>query len=280
LLIALIGLVTLALGGAAEAKPKKLGSVQTRTATAQGSGNDAILTATATCPKKSRAISGGFSGTPVTSDALPIIYESVKVGQRSWRTSSQIVDEVAPSDTVSLTSVVYCRKGAPKTSVVTNTAATPVPSPATPTGTSTATCRGNKLATAGGFFMPPPILTNGVPSDSFRISAVSWQVTVQILGATTVTSHVYCAKSKEPTPVTTTTSSSSQFAPTTTTAACAGKRNPLAGGFTMSGSTHLSTPPGVFYPYESLRADRKSWKASGVHGGTAATTLSAIAYCG
>ena len=64
--------------------PPDPGAIQEQSATATASGNGATATATASCPPGTKAAGGGFNAPPI-GDAIPLVYESVKVGHGSWR---------------------------------------------------------------------------------------------------------------------------------------------------------------------------------------------------
>jgi hypothetical protein len=87
-------------------KPFK-GKVRASSATGSSATSAAqSSTARASCPKRSVALSGGFSTTPLPGPGLtyPAIYESFRSGQRAWMASA--VPGSQPS--VSITSYAYC----------------------------------------------------------------------------------------------------------------------------------------------------------------------------
>jgi hypothetical protein len=52
---------------------------------------------------------GGRFDAPSSGDLVGLVYESVKVEQRAWRASVQLLDPGDPS-ALDLTTYVYCRK--------------------------------------------------------------------------------------------------------------------------------------------------------------------------
>ena len=78
----------LAVAGAADAKKKAPAKLRTATAVATVTGSPNLATATATCPNKTRVISGGFTTTaPAISTHWLNVYESQRVGDTKWRVS-------------------------------------------------------------------------------------------------------------------------------------------------------------------------------------------------
>jgi hypothetical protein len=170
----------------------------------------AIATATATCPKAERpdqrprrAISGGFQMKGVVpvfttqgNPRLPpsgsgVVYESRKVGQRSWRVSAQSL-----WGTFTLKVFVYCQSEVPKTTHASTTVATPGTSQIGPA--TAARCRSGK-AVAGGFSTPPPFTATGAANTvigSLPSGKTGWEAQVLSSQASSLTSYVYCAKRK------------------------------------------------------------------------------------
>lgn len=263
-------------------KAKKPGPIVTRSASAGASGNGSVVTATATCPGKTKAISGGFSQTPVgpgTSYA-GLVYESQKVGQKSWRVSSQVVDS-GPPDSISLTTFVYCRKNVKGTSAA--SASVPKPAVLADGPSVAASCAGKKKAMGGGSFTSPPVTgpssADSILTGSLPAGPLSWQSQVLsgAAGANTLTSVAYCAKGKAPTTVSTTGSVPPPNVAVTTTVSCSGKKRMIAGGFSQ---TPQGAPPtGYFLVHESVRNGDKTWSVSGVKVGPPAIAPIAAGYC-
>jgi hypothetical protein len=87
----------------------KQGLVEAASAGPTVSGTEATSTATATCPRHSTPIAGGFSATPPTGPGLayPSIFESRPDGMGGWRVSANPWTQSA----VGVTSYVYCAHG-------------------------------------------------------------------------------------------------------------------------------------------------------------------------
>jgi hypothetical protein len=261
---------------AGKAKPPKASTV---TATAVATGPQAIASATATCPGGQRAIGGGFRA-PSSIDVVGVVYESVKVGQRSWRASVQLLDIGDPS-ALTLTTQVNCRARAPRTRAAFTTIPTDGVTGIGPTAT--ARCSPKANAISGGYSMPAPLIDNVATSlvmDSRRSGTGAWatRVATGAAGPSTVTTHVYCAERRkellersatgEPTNV--------DFGPSSSTATCETPRVPFAGGFAQPGSNVES-----FFVVTESRRVNEGWLVSALHSGRdPAVSLSSFAYCG
>jgi len=258
-----------------KAKPVK---ATTATETASATGPRSTATATATCPPGTRAIGGGFQA-PSSVAVIGIVYESVKVRQRAWRASVQLLDIGAPS-TLTLTVQVNCRSRAPRT----RTAFTTVPTTGvTQIGpTATAHCSPETRAISGGFSMPPPLIGTIATSlvfDSRRGGSGSWETRMATGAAapSTITTEVYCAERRELAERSNPSEpNSTDFGVSTATAPCESPLVPFAGGFEQPASTVLS----FLVVTESVRVG-DGWRASALHSGSnPAVTLSSFAYCG
>ena len=254
------------------------GAIQEVNSTATASGNGSTATATATCPGGTKAAGGGFSA-PSSSEAVPLVYESVKVHQKAWRSSVQLLEPGDPSP-LTLTTYVYCRSHFPAT----KTAAATVPT----NGhlqigpTAEATCSPGRVAVAGGFHMPAPLTGPTVTDlffDSIRSSDTAWDARVVTgpAGPSTITSEVYCAR-RGGVPVEVTGSSAPNGFDSTTstaTATCPDGLSPAAGGFAQPDSVVFS----FFFIDGSRRVDN-GWQVSALHIGTdPAIALQAAGYC-
>ena len=195
--------------------PKKNPKLKVVKAFGSAGATAAIATATATCPKTERpelgpwrAISGGFQMKGVqpvfTTPNLPpspptargVVYESRKIGQRSWRVSAQSL-----MGTFTLKVFLYCQNGVPKTRqdiALTAAATTPQVGP-----TAVARCSSSK-SVSGGFSTAPPFTASGAANTviaSMPSGKKGWLAQVlsspsSHAGITSVTSYVYCAKRK------------------------------------------------------------------------------------
>jgi hypothetical protein len=274
----------------AEAKPapvKKPGPIRTRSKTTTASGHGAILSATATCPGKTKAISGGFLAPPIRAGggALPVVYESLKAGPNAWRASAQLIDITSPpAEAASLTAFVYCRKNAPK-SVPVAASLHAEPTPLIYGPSPTAACPAPLRAVAGGFTsgpqLPAPPPANAfvtLPFESYRIAPGIWR-TGAVSGTGVdgaVTTFAYCSKSRRAPKEATARGipATASQAKSTVDARCA-KGKPISGGFSDQGA---GIKTGAFYPYESRRAGR-AWRVSALSQGTGPLTFIAHAYC-
>jgi hypothetical protein len=252
-----------------------LASTRSTTITLPGSPPLLPMSATAKCPKHKRATGGGFLTAPFTADPAVFVFESRKVGQRSWRVSAA----ENGSSAVPITVFVYCSKGAPKTTEKSATIAVPA---GPGIFSADASCGSSGKARAGGFLTPlsPPFANSGNMVDSFRLGAKTWRSRFYPqIGTPTLTSYAYCAKEKKPKA-----RIGTAFSPlgpvssnvTALSAGCTRGTAPVAGGFSAPDTTQAGI--GFSLPYESLRAG-KSWRVSEHHNDPASHALQAIAYC-
>lgn len=103
------------------------------------------------CPKGTRATGGGFRQTQQNVITLGVVFESRKIGQRTWRVSVQLADHGAATGKIKVTAVAYCRAGAPRTAERSKSMTIPG---ANLIGSATAACPPGKEAVAGGFQTP------------------------------------------------------------------------------------------------------------------------------
>lgn len=279
-MLAALGVVlamTVAAASAAAHSPLPAG-VQEASATATASGDGSTASATATCPPGTKAAGGGFD-VPSSKAAVGLVYESVKVDQRSWRASVQVFDP-GNADTLTLTTYAYCRDHSPATHVSSQTVPTDGQLQLGPTAS--ATCPHGEAAMAGGFHMPPPLVTPTVTElffDSLRDGTSSWdgRVVTGPAGPSTISSEAYCTARQDlpvevdgmsgPNGVNGTSS--------TATATCPAGLTPAAGGFAQPDSDLTS----FFFVYSS-RLVGDGWQVSALHSGfDPAVPLQAAGYC-
>jgi hypothetical protein len=275
---------------AATAKPSSQGGSQSHgaphaggileaSATAQASGDESTASATATCPPGSKAAGGGFDA-PSSSEVVGIVYESVKVHQHAWRASVQLLDPGDPT-TLTLTTFVYCRAHFPATKSSAKTVPTDGQVQFGPTAS--AACPHGEVAVAGGFHMPPPLISPTVTDlffDSLRSGDSGWDATVVTgpAGPSSVTSEAYCTKAMAP-PVEVDGASSPNgrdSVDSTATATCPAGLSPATGGFSQPDSSLAS-----FFFVHTSRLVGDGWQVQGFHSGAdPAVALDAAAYCG
>ena len=148
--------------------------------------------------------------------------------------------------------------------------------------TASAACPRDAVAVAGGFDMPPPLVSPTVTElffDSLRSSDSSWDARVATgpAGPSSLSSEAYCARSMSA-PV----EADGASAPngldstrSTATATCPAGLSPAAGGFAQPESGVVS-----FFFVDSSRRVGDSWQVSGLHSGNEpAVPLDAAAYC-
>ena len=300
--------------GAADAKPHLGKPVLAKVVTSAETAG-AIATATPSCPKERhwatgrsqgpwRAVSGGFSMSVGQAVVVPggfvvreptgsgVVYESRKIGQRSWRTSAQSLWGM-----ITLESYVNCQRRVPKTRSASSTVVTPGTPRVGPAAV--ATCRAGKTV-AGGFSTPPPLTSTGAANTvvgSIPSGRKGWQAEVVSNRASRLTSYVYCAKRKRaarllrsnPLDLSVATLANWE-AHTYFMSSCPGKRVPAdhpkvvpfgefvpgVGGFSEQGLT-----PSQYLIPTFLRSSPVEWHANAIKVGSGTpVTLSAVTLCG
>jgi hypothetical protein len=252
----------------------------TKSKSATAAGNFAIASATAKCPSGQRATGGGFTAPAATAFPLIRVYESRKLGQRSWRASGQIFDPGLSGTALTVTAFAYCSDGAPSTK---SKSASVTAASGNAFFAADAKCSSGK-AQAGGFLGPPPNVGGSAShrvADSYRVDKKTWRSRMRASDpGITFTSYVYCADEKKPAARSGSTSSSTPGTPhTALSAECKPGTKPVAGGFSQPNAT-LAGGAGLFERfYESFKSGKR-WQASAFHIGTTSTTLNSIAYCG
>jgi hypothetical protein len=253
----------------------------TKSKSATAAGDFAIASATAKCPSGQRATGGGFATSAATMFPFILVYESRKIGQRSWRASGQVFAPFAIGPARTLKAFAYCDDGAPatksKSASITSTGANALLA-------ADAKCSSGQQAQAGGFLGPPPNrggggLENHRVADSYRSDKKTWRSRMRTFVAAvgvTFTSYVYCADKKKPAArIGSTTVAGDDVLATALSFECKRDTKPAAGGFNQLNAAPASN---FFHFYESLKSG-KGWRASAYHGGTTSTTLNSIAYC-
>jgi hypothetical protein len=256
-------------------------AASTRSQSATAAGPGAIATATAKCPRGQRATGGGFTFPLQTGEPRLEVYESRKVGQRSWRASAQIFDEFALGTARTITAFAYCRDGAPATK--SKSASVTSVGDSFAFFAADARCTAGK-AQAGGFRAPSAQNQVGVDildvMDSYRAGRKTWRSRMASgASGTTFTSYVYCADEKKPAARSgSVTTAASQLPVTALSAECKRGTRPVAGGFSQPNASRA--PQGLFFGLHESFKSGKRWRVSGVHSsGGGSTTLNSIAYC-
>ncbi|MFL5906575.1 MAG: hypothetical protein ACJ75Z_03125 [Solirubrobacterales bacterium] len=284
-----VGLLVAATASTAPAKPlvggawshgagKADGAVPLASPPVSATGNGSTATATATCPTGTKAVGGGFNA-PASGDAVALVYESVKVRQRTWRSSMQLLDRGDP-DTGTLTTYVYCDQQVPATHTVAVTLPTTGQVHVGPTAK--ASCPPGQVTMAGGFRMPAPLIPPTVTSlffDSLRSGTGAWDTRVVTgpAGPSSFTSEAYCGpRPKAPVEASGLSDPNAVDSSRSTAGAdCPNDLSPAAGGFAQPDSSVIS----FFFVDQSMRVG-DGWQVSAVHsGGEPAISLRAAVYC-
>lgn len=247
-------------------KPGKVINVPAASNPVTGVG--AVVTETAVCPAKTRAVGGGWL-------AGGIVFESRMVGVNAWRVSAQNRTDHASG----LVTYAYCRKGAPKTIAVSQTS---IAGAAGAGSSAIAKCPRGRKAVAGGFTATLPIesgLVENVVTDSLRLGADRWRTQVLTGKAGAMTGFAYCAKRNKAPPARTGSAPTvtGDLTPTTAVSPSCGNQTAMMGGFSQVGATGFSV---AFPAYTVSKRNGKTWHVSATDVGGGPLTVSATAYCG
>lgn len=279
--------------------------------TASVTGAGAIATATATCPQGGakgqwRAISGGFfmstytsppfgdENTPVIPFGSGVVFESRRVGQRSWRVSAQSL-----WGRVDLKALANCQRGAPKPRAITQKLATPGDDRLGPA--LSAQCPSGR-AVSGGFVTPAPFVAGEATNTViglFPAGTRAWKVQVVSNQPSSVTAISYCAeRGRKPKLAGSAGGASPETRATADTVAnstgqfCPARRfAPGGGGFRQEGATAFQYfLPTILYQGPAFDSDPRTprkgyvgnnWHAAGLKVGTGtAVRMRSVALCG
>jgi hypothetical protein len=278
---AAIALVLLAAPPAGEAKKGKQPKVPPATVVTGAptiiTGQYAVGTASATCPKGAQAIAGGFAATTPSPDATWVnLFESQRAGTRGWRVSGvQMFGGQA-----GLTSYAVCQ--AMKDKLKTRSVSVPLGVVGS-TITGLARCPAGTKVLSGGFSVPAAnSASSAMVSRSILGNGIGWVVDATRLSGTdagNMTAYSYCAALGK----TATRSSSiavlgsTGLAQYATTPACPKNTSLRGGGFATS--TPVNGSAGSALVFESRPVDL-TWRSAAAPGGPAAkSTLVSNSYC-
>ena len=264
----------------------------------------AVLSVTATCPRDTGgkspwlALSGGFRLTRTTPGAVmpaerrAVVFESRRVGARSWRVSAQSLEGAA-----TLQGFANCQRNVPKPRAITSKILTPGEDRLGPA--TTAQCPSGR-AVSGGFATPPPLGSGEAANavvDLFPTGTRAWRARVVSNQQSSLTVFSYCAqrqrkpqiKTAAADPLATATADNTETR--SATGRCPARRvSPGGGGFRQPSATASqyllprfsmqrpvfvgSGPSGTVYGGEV-------WQAEGLKVGDGTpVTLTAVALCG
>jgi hypothetical protein len=283
--LALLAAATFTTGASAarNAKAKHAGAPLTRSTTIQLPPHQ-LLTATATCPGGTRAVGGGFSGSPGGIEPT-VVTESRRSGGKSWIVSGLRASPLTTA-TGSLTAIVRCRRGAPKISEVAESTSLPAATgPGDhPRATATATCPGKRRAISGGFSSEadPKQALAVLPQQSQRTSkGRAWSFTASHNNPAPrqLTAYAYCARARIKAKTGSVSLSGDLTTKSADTPPCGAGLAPVAGGFLTSPAT-LAGGGDIVFVLASM-PQGGGWRATGLHSGAKSTgKLQSFAYCG
>ena len=273
-------LALLPVSGALAAAKKKGGGARlsTATATASVSGAFSPVTAIATCPKGTRAVSGGYTtSVPNPPSSWLNVSESQLVGKRSWQVSG--AEYFGGSDT--LTAYAYCQAFSGKIQV--REAQVAVDPTVGSSAVVQANCPGGTKAISGGFSTEVANASDSTyVSRSIAAGGSRWVVdATRLTGAAgrSLLAHVYCAALKKLPSRSAQTAVGGPLgsAHAATTPACPKGRSARGGGFATS------TPVGgllnAALVYETRRAGAVWSSSAAPSSGSTSITLLTAAYC-
>lgn len=240
-------------------------------------GQFSLGTASATCPKGTQALAGGFAATTPTPGSQWLnLYENQRAGTRGWRVSGVQMH----GGTAGLTAYAYCQTLDAK--VKTRSVSSPLGAVGA-TVTGLARCPGGTKVLSGGFAVPAATASSSaLVSRSILGNGIGWVVDATRLAGTdagTSTAYSYCAaigktKTRSASVAVLGSTGAAQHA---TTPACP-KKNPLRGGG-FATSTPVNGLLGSALVFES-RPVHETWRSAAVPGGPAtASTLVSNSYC-
>jgi hypothetical protein len=271
---AVAALLVLGLGGPFALGGKKLKTKSATTTVAA----DENGSATATCKRGTKAVSGGFetefSLPPVNFPFIPA-YVSRREGARAW-TSSGFNDGDSDGD---LTSFAYCRDQ--KLTAVTDTVAAPVGQFAT----AAATCPRRTRVISGGFAGSPIDLVGTTPvlyiSESRRATKRTWEASAHSNGNEDgeLTAIAYCGKGKRLRARSASAMLGSDPPAVETAeilARCKRKERVVSGAFGSTDASGEATPRVL----TSMREGKRGWAVTAFVGSNGMPAeLTAYAYC-
>jgi hypothetical protein len=292
----------------AEAKKKpKAPAVSVRTATATTGAPEQVASATASCPKGTIALGGGFDAPVVPGPSsvtdVTLLYESRRTGPRAWTVSGVRLDNGTPGPELPLTAYVTCRsprlapkkakagsaaaKGKPKRLQVSEVGVSSAAVDENESAVAAAACTGGRRAIGGGFSsapLPANIAgdTFGVFTSSRRTADTTWTASLTNIGdlPRSITVYAYCAaRSASEVSGTATIPPNAGFAnlarATALSPSCRKGRRLIGGGF----SAPFAPPAGPAPFPVGLRPSGGAWSFSAVNLGPAAGTLTSTGYC-
>jgi hypothetical protein len=235
--------------------------------------NNEVVTLTPKCRKSQRATGGGWQVEPPFSPSSAVrVFESRKIGQRSWRVSAAV--QVAGT-AKHLRAFAYCADAAKTTERSRTNAFMGALGSFFP---AEAKCKSGDKARAGGFLLSPPDSTEII--DSFRTDKRTWRsrTLASTGGPHAITSYVYCADQEKPAARSASVSAGPGSMETRVLSGeCKKGTKPVAGGFSQPDANPAPGGGKFLLPFESLRIGKQVQTSASQAGST--STLTSIAYC-
>jgi hypothetical protein len=218
--------------------------------------------ATATCKKGTRAVSGGFNAPGFDSnganDTYVQTFGSLRSAKRAWTSTAN--NFYLEEDAGTLVDYAYCSDDLPRLKARSKSATIPDGE----VQSLTARCPRGGEAVSGGFDaeISGDIFDGAFPVESRRAGRRSWIVTAQAFGfPAELTAYAYCAKHKLGLKSKVETQTTSEASTNLSGEVRCGKHQKvISGGF--SGSFDVEAGGTLVEPFESQRAGRRVWRAS------------------
>jgi hypothetical protein len=232
--------------------------------------SDTTGEALASCPKKTKLISGGFAGEQTAVGGAVFTFASTRrTGKQQG--SSAVNFGAQPG---SITTYAYCQVG--KFSVRSAQVTIPAGAPTAVLGAATATCPKGSTAVSGGFAGSRGPDVDIRPYESRLTGKRTWTASAYSFGSAsgTLTTQVSCQKKGGKLKAASATTSVAGNSTGTAKATCKKGLRSLSGGFLAESSlTDIN-------PFASFKEGNRGWRVSGLNGGpTQAGDLTAYAYC-
>jgi hypothetical protein len=255
------------------------GALKTRSVETTIGSNFEFGSATASCKKGTRAVSGGFDSPgfgPTSVDARTVAFLSQRTAKRKWTAAA----EGTGSEPSTLAVAAYCSDTLPRLKVKSKSTTIGEEESAA----ATASCRKGQEAVSGGFVTKDgPDQDDPYAFESRRIGKRKWRASAFNFGPAPVdvTAIAYCAKEKlglktESDQVTNDESNVTVSA----TAQCKKGTKAVSGGF-EGVLEYPASGDHETYPFQSIRSGGRSWSAAagGYVTDGADVPWTAFAYC-
>lgn len=216
--------------------------------------------ATATCKKGTRAVSGGFDAPGFTPDGFSGSFVQTFASQRSSKREwTSTAGNFILAEDGTLVDYAYCTDELPKLKAVSET----ITLDSAEVDSVEARCPKGGEAVSGGFAAPGEPFDNAFPFASRRAGKRRWVVTGYGAGAgSELTAYAYCAKDKLGLRRKLASSSTTEDEVNVSDVArCKKGQRVVSGGFASSIDTTKEAQNLFVEPFQSLREGKRGWRA-------------------